>query len=641
MTSEAPPFPDHDIHRLLVEQTMDYAVFALDAEGNVRTWNVGAERLKGYRAQEIIGKHFSSFYTKEDVVRDWPARELRMASVEGRFEDEGWRVRKDGSRFWANVVITALRDETGGLIGFSKITRDLTGRRMHEEALRQSEERFRLLVESVTDYAVYLLDVDGVVTSWNTGAQRITGYAREEVLGAHFSRFYPEEERATLPWEELAVARRTGRAESEGWRVRKSGERFWARTIITTLYERDKRLRGFAHITQDLSDRRHIQSLEQAARNVGDFIAVLAHELRNPLAPIRNAAQLMARLPADHPSQASMREMIERQTAQLTRIVDDILDMARITKGVIAIERVPVDLDRMLDTAIETAQPQIDEREHRLTVQRRAVGTVINGDAHRLTQVLVNLLSNAVRYTPTGGEIGVSIDREESSVAIRVRDNGRGIEPELKERIFDMFVRGRHAKADKNSGLGVGLALARKIVELHGGAIDVLSEGTGKGSEFVVRLPVAQAREDPKPIPLPHKAATPRHVLLVDDNRDAAAALELVLREMGHRTLVVHGGAEALEKIHANDLDYVFLDLGMPGIDGYEVARRVRANKQLRQPRLIALTGWGKEEDRRQTRDAGFDAHLVKPVSSDDIARALAHEEASPMPLRLAASEGL
>ena len=626
MTSEESAFPPENIYRLLVEQTKDYAVFALDRGGHVRTWNAGAERLKGYRAQDIIGKHFSTFYMPQDVARDWPARELQMATVEGRFEDEGWRVRKDGSRFWANVVITALRDESGKLIGFSKITRDLTGRRMHEEALRQSEERFRLLVESVTDYAVNMLDIDGVVTSWNTGAQRISGYPRDEALGAHFSRFYPEEERATRPWEELAVARRTGRLETEGWRVRKNGERFWARIVITALHERDDGMRGFAQITQDLSDRRHIQSLEQAARNVGDFIAVLAHELRNPLAPIRNAAQLMARLPADHPSQSAMREMIERQTAQLTRIVDDILDMARITKGVIAIDRESVDLDRMLDTAIETEQPHIDERKHRLTVERRAPGAVIHGDAHRITQVLVNLLSNAVRYTPPGGDIAIIVDREENAVTIRVRDNGRGIEPEIKERIFDMFVRGRQARSDKNAtGLGVGLALSRKIVELHGGAIDVVSEGAGRGSEFIVRLPLAQAREEPAPPPLPPKATTPRRVLLVDDNRDAAAALELVLQEMGHRTVVVHGGAEALEKIHGNDLDYVFLDLGMPGIDGYEVARRVRANKSLRQPRLIALTGWGQEDDRRQTRDAGFDAHLVKPVSSEEIARALAH----------------
>jgi len=624
MALEPAPFPHGEIYRILVEQTKDYAVFALDAGGFVRTWNVGAERLKGFRAQDIIGRHFSTFYADEDVARNWPARELQMASAEGRFEDEGWRVRKDGSRFWANVVITALRDEAGRLIGFSKITRDLTGRRMHEEALRQSEERFRLLVESVTDYAVCMLDVDGAVTSWNSGGQRITGYERDEILGAHFSRFYSGEDRAGLPWEELAAARRTGRLETEGWRMRKNGERFWARVVITPLYERDEQLRGFAQITQDLTDRRHIQSLEQAARNVGDFIAVLAHELRNPLAPIRNAAQLMGRLPADHPSQGAMREMIGRQTAQLTRIVDDILDMARITKGVIAIDREPVDLDGVIDAAIETATPQIEARDHRLSVERRAPGAVVTGDAHRIAQVLVNLLSNAARYTQPGGDIAIVADRAEGYATIKVRDNGCGIEAEHKERIFDMFVRGRVERADANTGLGVGLALARKIVELHGGSIEVSSEGAGKGSEFAVRLPLAHAREDARPPKAPVRAIAPRSVLLVDDNRDAAAALELLLRDMGHRTHVVHGGAEALEKISGNDIDVVFLDLGMPGIDGYEVARRVRANARLRQPRLVALTGWGQEDDRRKTRDAGFDAHLVKPVSTDDIARAFA-----------------
>ena len=619
---QAAPFPEGEIYRILVEQTKDYAVFALDANGYVRTWNAGAERLKGYRDREIIGRHFSTFYADEDVARDWPARELQMASAEGRLEDEGWRVRKDGSRFWANVVITALRDEQGRLIGFSKITRDLTGRRMHEEALRQSEERFRLLVESVTDYAVCMLDLDGAVTSWNSGGQRITGYERDEVLGTHFSHFYSEEDRATRPWEELAAARRTGRVETEGWRVRKNGERFWARVVITPLFERDERLRGFAQITQDLTDRRHIQSLEQAARNVGDFIAVLAHELRNPLAPIRNAAQLMARLPADHPSQASMREMIGRQTAQLTRIVDDILDMARITRGVIAIERVPVDIDTVVEAAVETASTQIESRGHRLTLERRVQGIVVTGDGHRITQLLVNLLSNAARYTPPGGAIALVVDRDETYAQIRVCDSGCGIEPEFHERIFDMFVRGRIERADANTGLGVGLALSRKIVELHGGDISVVSEGAGKGAEFLVRLPLARTREDEaRPPQDPPAVAAPRRVLLVDDNRDAAAALELLMREMGHRTHVVHGGAEALETIAGQEIDVVLLDLGMPGIDGFEVARRVRANKKLNQPKLYALTGWGQEADRRRTRDAGFDGHLVKPVSSDDIAR--------------------
>jgi PAS domain S-box-containing protein len=631
-----PPRPfDRDIYRLLVEQTKDYAVFALTVDGVVMTWNVGAERLKGYRGDEIVGQHFSKFYAREDVARGWPDRELQMAAAEGRFEDEGWRVRKDGSRFWANVIITALRDDFGRLVGFSKITRDLTGRRMHEEALRLSEERFRLLVESVTDYAIYMLDVDGSITSWNSGAQRITGYTRDEIVGAHFSRFYTADERGSLPWQELAAARRLGRAETEGWRMKKNGERFWARNVITALFEGEKRLHGFAQITQDLSDRRHIQSLEQAARNVGDFIAVLAHELRNPLAPIRNAVQLMARLPADHPEQAAMRAMIERQSGQLTRIVDDILDMARITRGVLSIERQSVAIDEVIQAAVETVAPVIDEQQHTLTIDNEAGNLTVQGDTHRLTQVLVNLLNNSARYTPAGGKIRLQTSKEGNCAVIRVHDNGRGIEPECADRIFDMFVRGRDAQVASNGGLGVGLALSRKIAELHGGSLEASSEGKDRGSTFTVKLPIAHAAEvaERKGATLPR--SSPQRILLVDDNKDAAAALELLLREMGHRTIVVHGGAEALEKVSRCELDCVFLDLGMPGIDGYEVARRIRSSSLARQPRLIALTGWGQEEDRRQTSAAGFDAHLVKPVNTDDIAKTLARavpEMAQPAP---------
>ena len=623
-------FQSDDIYRLLVEQTRDYAVFALSPEGLVMTWNAGAERVKGYRPNEIIGQHFSKFYAPEDIARGWPAEELERASAVGRFEDEGWRVRKDGSRFWANVVITALRDEFGRLVGFSKITRDLTDRRMHEEALRQSEERFRLLVESVTDYAIYVLDVDGTITSWNSGAERITGYTREEVVGTHFSRFYSDEDRASLAWEELATARRTGRLETEGWRVKKNGERFWARVVVTPLHEQGRRLRGFAQITQDLSDRRHIQSLEQAARNVGDFIAVLAHELRNPLAPIRTSAHLMARLPVDHPSQETMRAMVERQSLQLTRIVDDMLDMARITKGVLSIERTALDIDEVLGAAVETVNPMMAERRHDLVVERQPGALRLIGDGHRLTQLLVNLLSNAARYTAPGGKIRLSAGQEQGNLVIRVRDNGRGIEPAMKEQIFDMFVRGRDSRFVSDAGLGVGLALSRKIAELHGGSIEAHSEGEGKGSEFVVSLPLSREDEPPVREPPTLPRGPSQRILLVDDNKDAAAALELLLKDMGHRPVVAHGGLEALKTLGECDPDFVFLDLGMPDLDGYEVARRIRAAGLPRQPRLIALTGWGQDDDLARTREAGFDAHLVKPVGASEIAKALASAPAGP-----------
>ena len=251
---------DPKMYQFLVEQTKDYALFVLDPSGRIMTWGAGGQRIKGYAADEIIGRHFSVFYTREAVERGWPAHELKLAATEGRFEDDGWRVRKDGSQFWANVIITALRDESGKLVGYSKITRDLTERRLTEEALRQSEERFRLLVDGVSDYAIYMLDPDGIVTSWNTGAQRIKGYTSQEIIGKHFSHFYAASDiEAGKPWEELATARRTGRAEDEGWRLKKNGERFWARVVVTALHDSAGHMRGFAKVTQDLTERRYLQ----------------------------------------------------------------------------------------------------------------------------------------------------------------------------------------------------------------------------------------------------------------------------------------------------------------------------------------------------------------------------------------------
>lgn len=612
-----------DIYRLLVEQARDYAVFALTPEGIIATWNVGAERLKGYRPDDIIGQHFSRFYTEVDLARGWPARELQIAAAEGRLEDEGWRVRKDGSRFWANVVITALRDEAGRLVGFSKITRDLTSRWQAEDALRQSEERFRLLVEGVTDYAIYMLDVDGRITSWNGGAERITGYKRDEIVGEHFSIFYDEDSRGTAPWEELATARSAGRAETEGWRKKKNGERFWARVVVTALHDGEGRLRGFAKVTQDLSDRRHIQSLEQAARHVSEFIAVLAHELRNPLTPIRSAAQLMLRLPPTHPSHPELRAMIDRQSAQLQRIVDDMIDMARISRGTLGVERVPCDLLPIIAAALDTSRPLIERKGHRLIVTVPPVPVPINADAHRLTQLLANLLNNSARYTPAGGSIEVRATTTAAQVEVEVIDTGPGVEPEMHDRIFDMFVRGR-AQKSSDSGLGVGLALSRRIAELHDGSLEVRSEGAGRGATFALHLPLATAAIPAATRDAEVTGAPRRRILIVDDNPDAARSLELLLQDLGQESMVVHRGADALEMLPRHDPDVVLIDLGMPEMDGYELARRIRAGDLARQPRLIAVTGWGQDDDRARARDAGFDDHLVKPVVRDVLGRAVA-----------------
>jgi PAS domain S-box-containing protein len=618
---------DPALYEVMVQQTKDYALFILDKDGRVMSWNLGAQRLKGYAPEEIIGRHFSTFYTREAVDSGWPEHELKIAATEGRFEDEGWRVRKDGSRFWANAVITALRDDYGKLLGFSKITRDLSERKLQEEALRQTEERLRLMIEGVVDYAIFMLDPEGIVTSWNQGAERIKGYRREEILGKHFSHFYlPEDVDAGKPWEELALARREGRAESEGWRLKKNGERFWARAVVNALHDEQGHLRGFAKVTQDLTERRHAQDLENATKNLNEFIATLAHELRNPLAPIRAAVQVMARMPAGDPAQDAMRQTIDRQSAQLTRIVNDMVDISRITRGALGLERAPVDIGEAAQRAVETAAPLMEAARHRLELRLPGQRVIVNGDLDRLTQVLTNLLNNAARYTPEGGRISLSMTVEGAQAVLRVRDNGRGIEPELIGRIFDMFVQGRPPLKRVTGGLGIGLALSRKIAEMHDGTLTAQSEGPDKGAEFTLRVPLAQPQVSSGTIPTGRDrvASSGAHrVLVVDDNADAASTLDMLLRSLGHETCVVHDGAAALKMANQFRPDVVLLDIGMPGLDGYEVARRLRAMKKGNTFRIIAVTGWGQEADRQKSREAGFDVHLVKPVEPTDLVRVL------------------
>ena len=618
---------DPKLYRLAVEQIKDYAVFVLDPQGNVVTWNLGAQRIKGYAPEEIVGRHFSTFYTREAVDTGWPAHELRVAAREGRFEDEGWRVRKDGSRFWANVVITALRDDRGKLLGYSKVTRDLTDRKMHEEALIQSEERFRLLVEGVVDYAIFMLDPDGMVSSWNAGAQRIKGYRPDEIIGKHFSRFYlAEEVDAGLPWEELAVARSEGRVEAEGWRVKKDGSRFWARVVVTALRSDNGELRGFAKVTQDLTERRHVQDLEQAAKNLNEFIATLAHELRNPLAPIRNAVQVMARLPADDPAHQAMRQTIDRQSSQLVSIVDDMLDISRITRGELAIKREALDVSDVIKRAVETSTAAIQASNHTLKLNFPAERVLVHGDMHRLTQLLANLLNNAARYTQQGGEITVTARAEAGHALVSVRDTGRGIEPHLIQRIFDMFVQGKSSLERVGGGMGIGLALARRIAELHNGSLEAHSAGENKGSEFTLLIPLLDPGQvAPKDVhsaaDIPLKPSAPQRVLVVDDNADAALALNALLKSLGHETCVVHNGLQALKIAPEFQPDVVLLDIGMPGLNGYEVARRLRKLKMKRPFQIVAVSGWGQAADRQKSQEAGFDLHLVKPVNENELAR--------------------
>jgi PAS domain S-box-containing protein len=623
----APSIISAAIFEKLVAGIKDYAIFVLDPDGMVLSWNAGAQLIKGYRPEEIVGKHFSVFYLPDAIAQKWPERELRAAAVEGRFEDEGWRIRKDGSRFWANVIITALREDDGRLTGFSKITRDLTTRRNQEEKIRQSEERFRLLIEGVQDYAIFMLDNDGTISSWNSGAERIKGYTASDVLGRHFSWFYvPEDVKAGKPWRGLQTARATGRSEDEGWRVRKSGERFWARVVITALYDAQGTPRGFAKVTQDLTERRQSKEFEDAARRLNEFVAMLAHELRNPLAPILNAVESLERMLPDNAMQAKLHGVISRQSRHLARIVDDLIDINRITRGVLSINRSDVDVVGLINHCVEAIRPATDAARQELQISLPGSRLTTLGDMHRLSQALTNILSNACRYTAAGGKINISALERADEIVISVTDTGRGIAPEDLERIFNLFDQGHRLTPENAGGLGIGLTLARRIVELHGGTVTVDSGGPGKGSVFNLRLPRMPVTigsslpgvDTQRTAPLPS-----RRVLVVDDHVDAARMFELLLQAEGHETCIAHDGPTALKAVEEFKPEFVFLDIGIPGMNGYEIARRLRGGENREGLFLVAVTGWGQPSDFEQSREAGFDLHLVKPVDSASVKRLL------------------
>ena len=464
-----------DRFRLFVESVVDYGIFMLDLDGRVSSWNAGAERMQGYTAREIIGKHFSVFYPPEDVAAGKCEMELKQTAEGGRFEDEGWRIRKDGSRFWANVVITAVRDRDGRLVGFGKVTRDLTERRRAEEELKRSDERLRLLITSVKDYAIFVLDPTGHVASWNPGAARLKGYTAGEIIGQHFSRFYPEEDvRAGKCEMELEEAQRVGRFEDEGWRVRKDGSRFWANVVITPIRGEDGTLVGFAKVTRDLSERkRHEEErvtlarteearraakeneerarslaedlrrardkAEEATRLKDEFLATVGHELRTPLSAILGWARMLQGGSLDPTKTTRAIDAIVRNATAQNQIVDDLLDVSRIVAGQLRLDVDFVDISQIVNAAGDSIRATAEAKGIALQVVANPEAGSVRGDSGRLQQIMWNLLGNAVKFTPRGGRIDLTLRRVESSVEIEVADTGKGIAPEFLPRVFERF----------------------------------------------------------------------------------------------------------------------------------------------------------------------------------------------------------
>ncbi len=507
-------------------------------------------------------------------------------------------------------------------------------------ALGGAEEQHRLLMECVTDYAIFFLDPHGHVATWNAGAERTFGYAGAEIVGRHFSCFFtPEDVQARQPEKELQTAASTGRASDDRWLVRKGGVRLWCNGVTTALRDEEGRLRGFAKVLRDrtkwkrLEDALHQRAgqLAQEARQKDEFLAVLAHELRNPLAPIRNALQVIRMGSHDPALIEQMRAMAERQVGHLTRLVDDLLDLSRISRGLIRLLKEPLDVARPVQQAVEGVQPLVRERGLTLSVSLPPEPVFVDADPTRLQQVVGNLLSNAAKYTDPGGNILLTARQEGTDVVLRVRDTGIGIPADMLPRIFDLFVQAERRLDRSQGGLGIGLTLVRRLVEMHGGSVTAHSEGPGKGSEFVVRLPalpedrkgeILRKQADDKQVVAP---TARRRILVVDDNVDAAESLAVLLRLEGHEVRVACDGPAALAAAQADPPEMVVLDLGMPGMDGFEVARRLRALPGSDGVLLVALTGWAQGEDRRRCHEAGFDGHLPKPVEWDALRQFLAH----------------
>ncbi len=611
-------------YRLLVESITDYAIYMLDADGVVTSWNPGAERFKGYTAGEIIGRHFSCFYTPEEQEAGVPALALRTAQENGRFEREGWRVRKDGQRFWAHVIIDPIREPSGRLIGFAKITRDLTERKAAEESLRRSEEQFRLLVQGVTDYAIYMLDAQGRVASWNAGARRIKGYEQDEIVGEHFSRFYTQAERdAGLPAQGLETARREGRWEREGLRVRKDGGTFWAHVVIDAIHDDDGQVIGFAKITRDITERKETQRQLESAREalfqsqkmeaIGQLTGGVAHDFNNLLMAVLGSLELVRkRLPydpkitplLDNAVQGAQRgaaltqrmlAFARRQELQLSSV-----DVAALTRGITSF------LQRSLGPSvrIETRFPP------GLPLART--------DPGQLENAILNLAVNGRDAMPNGGLLLLSAHRVTLSndpelpagdyVVLCVRDTGQGMDAQTLSRATEPFFTTKGV----GKGTGLGLSMVHGLAAQSGGKLAINSQ-VGEGTTVEIWLPVADEVEVAAPQEGSHQLA----VLAVDDDPLVLTNTVALLEDLGHHVIQASSGSEALDALKYHpDLDAVVTDQAMPGMTGLQLRDAIRQTHP-HMPVLV-VTGYA------EMPSAGPDVlKLAKPFTQDELSEAL------------------
>ncbi|MGA7069993.1 PAS domain S-box protein [Bradyrhizobium sp.] len=619
--------------RMLIDAITDYAIYMLDPDGTVTSWNPGARRFKGYEESEIIGENFSRFYTEEDRKAGLPAHALEVSEREGKFESEGWRVRKDGTKFWAYVVIDPIRDNAGRLIGFAKITRDLTERRQAEWALRESQEQFRLLVQGVTDYAIFLLSSKGYVSSWNSGAQRIKGYAPEEIIGQHFSRFYTEEDRQVgVPQEALEIATREGRFEREGWRVRKDGTQFFAHVLIDAIYNPDGSIFGFAKITRDITERMNAaRSLEEAREAlfqsqkmeaIGHLTGGVAHDFNNLLMAIQGSLELLQR-------------RLPRSDSKVAQLIDNALQGTRrgaaLTQRMLAFARrqelklAPLDVGdavlRMANLLQSSLGPSI-----RVETHFPPELPEVTADANQLELALLNLAINGRDAMPKGGTITIGATKQAdvpglkagNYLCVSVADTGTGMDEETLKRATEPFFTTKGV----GKGTGLGLPMVHGMAEQSGGKLRLKSR-LGEGTTAELYLPVApretaqptQSIKTQIPSPINKKLA----ILTVDDDPLVALNTSALLEELGHTVYSAPSALHALDILRREKkIDLMITDQLMPDMTGSELASRIRAENS-HMP-IILATGYA---ELAPGEGQGL-PRLAKPFSQRELAEAIA-----------------
>ena len=611
------------------------AVITTDTQGCITYINEVGESLTGWAHNDALGQPLERvFQIVNEVTRlpvESPAtRALREGIVVG-LANHTVLIQKDGKECPIDDSAAPIRNELGYVSGCVLIFRDVTAQRLVEREKANQLLTARLLasiVETSND-AIISKSLDGIIQTWNAAAERLFGFTAEEAIGRHISLVIPAERLAEE--EQIIASLKAGKRieHYETERVRKNGQLFEVSLTISPIKDDSGNVIGASKIARDITERKRIENdlqklatdLANADRRKNEFLATLAHELRNPLAPMSNMLEVIKRAGTDGEIIKRAHETLERQLGQMVRLVDDLLDLNRITHDRLELRRSEVELSTVIQQAVEVARPLIDAAGHKLIIDLPQEPIYLDADRARLAQVFGNLLNNSSKYTRPHGTITLSAERTDGEVVVTVKDTGAGIPKDKLASIFDMFMQVDGTAERSQGGLGIGLTLVKRLAEMHGGSIEARSAGEGQGSEFIVRLPVIS---EPATVSQPGPASEPepstqRQILIVDDNRDSADSLAMLLEITGNKTYMAHDGEEAVEAIEKHRPEVVLLDIGLPKLDGHEVCRRVRQQPWGRDIVMIALTGWGQEDDRRKSEEAGFNGHLVKPVDYDNL----------------------